>query len=288
MTGFGTGRATVGAEEITVELKSVNHKFCEVKPRLPRELATLESSVVKTVKDRVARGAIDVIARRQTVAHTASAPVVDLALAREYQRVFNELAQALGTSEGVGIEFIAGQSGVIRMEERGVDTDAAQQALDAALSEALAALVQMRETEGASIAADLSARLDILERGVEALERLAPQAVAEYHKRLSDRIAELTRDVAVDPQRLVQEVAFFAERTDVAEEMTRLRSHLEQFRALLRTQEPAGRRMDFLVQEMHREVNTTGSKSQHADISSQVMTLKAEVERMREQIQNVE
>lgn len=288
MTGFGAGRATVGAEEITVELKSVNHKFCEVKPRLPRELATLESTVVKTVKDRLARGAIDVTARRQTVAHSASVPVVDLALAREYQRVFNELAQALGTSEGVGIEYIAAQPGVVRVEERGSDLAAAQTALETALTDALGALIKMRETEGAAIATDLTTRLETIEKGVGELERLAPQAVAEYHKRLGERIAELTRDVSVDPQRLVQEVAFFAERTDVAEEMTRLRSHLEQFRALLRSPEPAGRRMDFLVQEMHREVNTTGSKSQHPEISSRVMMLKAEVERMREQIQNVE
>lgn len=288
MTGFGAGRATVGTEEISVELKSVNHKFCEVKARLPRELASLEASISKTVKDRLARGAIDVSVRRQTAAASASLPVVDVGLAREYQRAYQELATALGTPESVTIEFIAGQPGVVRVEERGVNLEDAQKALEAALDGAISALVKMREVEGASIARDLESRLEVVSKGVDQLQVLAPRAVEEYRTRLQERISELTREVSVDPQRLVQEVAFFAERTDVAEEMTRLSSHLDQFRQLLQSDQPSGRRMDFLVQEMHREVNTTGSKSQHPEISNLVVSLKAEVERIREQVQNVE
>jgi uncharacterized protein (TIGR00255 family) len=146
----------------------------------------------------------------------------------------------------------------------------------------------MRLSEGEAIHADLDARLKLLEGWSREVAQLAPRAVQEYQQRLTDRIAELARGVAVDPQRLAQEVALFAERTDIAEEVTRLASHLEQFRALLASSEPAGRRMDFLVQEMHREVNTTGSKSQHAEISARVVSMKAEVERIREQVQNVE
>ncbi|MBX5481821.1 MAG: YicC family protein [Myxococcaceae bacterium] len=288
MTGFGAGRATVGSEEISVELKSVNHKYCEVKPRLPRELAPFEAEAVKKVKDRLARGAVDLIARRQAVSVSAAVPVVDVALAREYQRAFRELSEAIGSPETVSLELIATQPGVLRLEERGVVAEDAQKALDAALTQSLDALVRMREQEGAAIAQDLKSRLDLVEEGVKAVQALAPQAVEEYRKRLSERIAELTREGAVDPQRLVQEVALFAERTDVAEEMTRLLSHLEHFRALLASDEPAGRKMDFLVQEMHREVNTTGSKSQHPAISARVVALKAELERIREQVQNLE
>lgn len=278
----------MGAEEISVELKSVNHKFCEVKPRLPRELAAFESEVVRTIKDRLARGAVDVTVRRQAVAQAAAVPTVDVALAREYQRAFTELAHALGRRDEVPLEHIASQPGVIRVEERGVNAEDALEALQAALGQALDALVQMRETEGRAIAQDLSARVETISRGVREIEALAPQAVEEYRQRLSEKVAELAREVTVDPLRLVQEVAFYAERTDVAEEMTRLHSHLEQLRALLRTDEPAGRRMDFLVQELHREINTTGAKSQHAGIAARVVELKAEIERMREQVQNVE
>jgi uncharacterized protein (TIGR00255 family) len=146
----------------------------------------------------------------------------------------------------------------------------------------------MRTTEGEAVRSDIAARLALIEATASELARLAPVAVQAYHARLSERAAELAKGVAVDPQRLAQEVALFAERTDVAEELTRLASHVSQFRALLDAAEPAGRKMDFLVQEMHREVNTTGSKSQHPEISSRIVTLKAELERIREQVQNVE
>ncbi len=288
MTGFGIGRATSGAEELSVELKSVNHKFCEVKPRLPRELSSLEPLVVKLVKDRLARGAVEVTVRRQTQAQAGQVPVIDVALALEYQRALLELAAATGANKEVSVTFLAGQPGVMRLEERQASLEDAQRALQAALSQALDALVTMREVEGEAIARDLSSRLDLIEAGVEKLEQLAPRAVEAYRARLQERVAELTQNAAVDPQRLVQEVAIFAERTDVAEETTRLRSHLAQLRALLQSDEPFGRRMDFLVQELHREVNTTGSKSQHSEISAQVVALKAEVERVREQVQNVE
>jgi uncharacterized protein (TIGR00255 family) len=146
----------------------------------------------------------------------------------------------------------------------------------------------MRGVEGEAIHADLEARLGLIERWSREVAQLAPRSVEEYRQRLTERVAELARGISVDEQRLAQEVAVFAERTDIAEEMTRLSSHLEQFRQMMAGNEPAGRRMDFLVQEMHREVNTTGSKSQHAEISARVVSMKAEVERIREQVQNVE
>jgi uncharacterized protein (TIGR00255 family) len=288
MTGFGSGRATSGGEEVSVELRSLNHKFCEVKARLPRELSTLEPALVKRVKDRLARGAVDLSVRRQVASATSSAPQVDVALAREYRRAFAELAAATGLPDSVTIRDLASQPGVVRLEERGVDLEAASTAAAAALDQALSALLAMRKTEGDAIRQDLATRLEWVEKTTGQLKTLAPRAVQEYRKRLTDRIAELSQEVAVDPQRLAQEVAIFAERTDVAEEMTRLASHLDQFRKLVASPEPAGRKMDFLVQEMHREVNTTGSKSQHPEISQHIVALKAELERVREQVQNVE
>ncbi len=288
MTGFGTGTATAGNESLTVELKSVNHKFCEVKVRLPRELAALEGALQKLVKDKLARGAVDVSVRRASRTALGVVPQVDVALAREYRRAWGELARALELPDTVTVKDIATQMNVIRLEEPQVGLEDAGQAAESALALALEALGKMREKEGVALGADLSARLGLVTQWVEEVRVLAPKAIDLYRTRLSERIAELSKGLAVDPQRLAQEVAFFAERTDVAEEMTRLASHLEQFNELLRSAEPSGRKMDFLVQEMHREVNTTGSKSQHADISSRIMQLKAELERIREQVQNVE
>ncbi|XXF80567.1 YicC family protein [Myxococcaceae bacterium GXIMD 01537] len=288
MTGFGAGRVRVGDEEVSVELRSLNHKFIEVKARLPRELAALESGAVKRVKDRLARGSVEFLVKRQTATAAGTVPSVDLGLAREYVRAFRELASALGVASEVTWHQVASQPGVVRLEEKGVDVESAGQAVTSALDQAMTALEQMRRTEGEAIHADLDARLKLIEGWSREVAELSPRAVQEYQQRLTERVAELARGVVVDPQRLAQEVVLFAERTDIAEEMTRLASHLEQFRALMASAEPAGRRMDFLVQEMHREVNTTGSKSQHAEISARVVSMKAEVERIREQVQNIE
>jgi uncharacterized protein (TIGR00255 family) len=288
MTGFGAGRARVGDEEVSVELRSLNHKFCEVKARLPRELAALEPVLSKQVKDRLARGSVELLVKRQAATASGNVPTVDLALAREYVRAFRELAKELGLVGDIAWSQVANQPGVVRLEEKGVDLESATRACQSALDQALAALEKMRQVEGEAIHKDLDERMRLLEGWSREVAQLAPRAVLDYQQRLTDRVAELARGVSVDPQRLAQEVALFAERTDIAEEVTRLASHLEQFRALMASSEPAGRRMDFLVQEMHREVNTTGSKSQHADISARVVSMKAEVERIREQVQNVE
>ncbi len=288
MTGFGLGRSAIGTEELTVELRSVNHKFCEVKVRLPRELASHETLVGKTIKDRLARGAIDVTAKRTSRSAAGTVPVVDAGLVREYRRAFSEIAAAAGLPDEISLRDLSQQSGVMRLEEQQVNGEDAGKALEQALGQAIHALTAMREVEGRALAADLKSRLTFVATTVAEIGKLAPLSVEEHRKRLQDKIAELTQGMTLDPARLVQEVAFFAERTDVAEELTRLSSHLEQFETLLVAKEPTGRKMDFLVQEMHREVNTTGSKSQHPEISSRIVALKAELERVREQVQNVE
>lgn len=288
MTGFGSGTATSGSESLTVELRSVNHKFCEVKARTPRELAAQETVIQKVVKDRLARGSIDVSVRRSQRTATGVVPTIDLALAQEFRRAFDTVGNALGLADDIRLHDVIMQPGVIRLEEPQMNVEEASKALELALAGAIEALIVMRSTEGAALKADLKARLDLVAKTVGELKTLAPTVVEEYRVRLKERVAELARDIAVDPQRLAQEVAIFAERTDVAEEMTRLDSHVQQFNALLDSPEPSGRKMDFLVQEMHREVNTTGSKSQSVGISSRVVLLKAELERIREQVQNVE
>jgi uncharacterized protein (TIGR00255 family) len=287
MTGFGAGRGSAGGEDVDVEIRSVNHKYAEVKVRLPRELAALEQEVVRAVKERLARGGIDVSVRRSTPGGGV-VPRVDVAVAEAYARAFQEIQARLGLPGALSLSDVLAAEGVVRLEERAVDLDAAGEALRRAVAASLDALVAMRAREGEALARDLSTRLGSVEAAFGRVAELSPQVVEHYRARLEERIAELTRGVPLDPARLVQEVALFADRTDVAEEITRLRSHVAQVRHLLASAEPAGRKLDFLVQEMHREVNTIGSKSQSAELASLVVGLKAEIERMREQVQNVE
>ena len=288
MTGFGTGRSRAGDEELSVEVRAVNHKHLEVKVRLPRELAALEAAVVKAVRSRCARGAVDVAVRRSASTVTGAVPTVDAAMARAWREALRTVARAAELADTPTASQIAGQPGVVRMEEPVTDLALAEGALDRALAEALDALVAARMREGRALEADLSARLERVATLAVEVAALAPRTVETYRARLQERVADLLKGAPVDEARLVQEVALFAERTDVAEEATRLQAHLAAFRSFLASSEPAGRKMDFLVQEMHREVNTTGSKSQSTDISTRIVELKAELERIREQVQNVE
>ena len=288
MTGFGTGRSRAGDEEISVEARAVNHKHLEVKVRLPRELSTLEPAVLKAVRARCTRGAVDVAVRRNTSTATGAVPTVDAAMARSWREALRAVARAAELTDAPSAAQIASQPGVVRMEEPVTDLAVVDAALEQALAEALDALVAMREREGRALKADLSARLGRVATLTVEVAALAPKTAETYRARLQERMADLLKGASLDEARLVQEVALFAERTDVSEEATRLQAHLEAFRGFLGASEPAGRRMDFLVQEMHREVNTTGSKSQSTEISTRIVELKAELERIREQVQNVE
>jgi len=288
MTGFGSGRAIVGTEEVAVELRSVNGKFCDVKPRLPRELQALEAAAVRQVKERIARGAVDLFVHRSAADGGDLIPKVDEALADRYVEAFRALRDRLGLAGEVTLADVIGAEGVLSVEHRSPDLEAAEQALRAALDEALDRLVAMREREGRALRDDLAARLETIRGHVARVAEEAPAAVRQHQERIAQRVEELTGGIPLDPQRLAQEVALLAERSDVAEEITRMESHTAQFARLLEADEPAGRRMDFLVQEMLREVNTIGSKSQWAPIAALVVELKAEIERIREQVQNVE
>jgi uncharacterized protein (TIGR00255 family) len=287
MTGFGTGRGGEGGEAVEAEVRSVNHKYCEVKARLPRELGALETDVARWVKERLARGGVEVSIRRSS-ARGALSPRVDAELAAEYARAFAEVRARLGLSGAVSLADVLAADGVVTLEERSVDLESARGAAAAALATALTEMLAMREREGIALARDIEGRLAIVEGIAQRLAEAAPRTLETYRARLAERVAELSRGLAPDPVRLATEVALFADRTDVTEELTRLGSHVAQMRGLLASGEPAGRKMDFLVQEMHREANTVGSKSQSAEAASAVVSLKAELERVREQVQNVE
>jgi uncharacterized protein (TIGR00255 family) len=231
---------------------------------------------------------VDVFVRRESASGRGLLPQIDLALAAAYAKALRELKDELGLAGEPSVHDVAQLEGVLSLGEAAADVAAMGAALQSALLAALDALDQMRRREGEALARDLTARLSTLEQGAREVARLAPLQIEHARERLSARIAELTRGVPLDPARLAQEVALFADRTDVAEELTRLASHLEQVRGLIGSDAPAGRKLEFLVQEVHREINTIGSKSQHAGIAAVVVDLKAELERVREQVQNVE
>jgi uncharacterized protein (TIGR00255 family) len=287
MTGFGAARGEAGAESLSIELRSVNAKFCEVKARFPRELSSLEPELMRAIKARIQRGSIDAFVRRENTSSHGLAPQIDFALAAAYVRSLRSLRDGLGLAGEPSIHDIAAYEGVMRLGESVPDLAQVAAALQQALSGALAALEEMRAREGEALARDMGARFDTIEHGAQQVLQLVPQQVQGARERLSRRIAELT-STPIDPARLAQEVALIADRTDVAEELTRLASHLSQARGLIASDAPAGRKLEFLVQEVNREINTIGSKSQHAAIAALVVEMKAELERVREQVQNVE
>lgn len=288
MTGFGAATADGEGESLTVEVRTVNHRFADVKVRLPRELAALETGIAARVRTRIERGSVDLTVRRATAGGQRGRVRLDLELARAYVDRLAELGSALGLSGEPAVLDVAGLEGVLALEEAPVDLERleglAMEAVDAALS----AVVAMREQEGLRLAEDLEARLARVSSLVEEIRREAPAVVVAYRERLASRLTDLTKDAAVDPQRLATEAAIFADRADVAEELTRLSSHLEQLGELLRVGGAVGRKLDFLLQETNREVNTVGSKGQSTAIAQKVVDLKAELERIREQVQNVE
>jgi uncharacterized protein (TIGR00255 family) len=287
MTGFGSGEAKAGGETVAVEVKSVNGKFCEVRPRLPRELAALESDAVRLVKGRVARGNVDVTVRRSAPGAGAQPRVNPEAFAVLWASA-HVAARAAGVEGTLTAASLLAVPGVVVVEESSPDLEAARTALEAALGKALDGLVETRRREGAALAADLASHAATMRRLVAEVAQFVPASVAHYRDRLRARAQELAPDLSLDPARLEQEVVLFADRSDVAEELVRLAAHFEEFDRLLAKDGPVGRPLEFLLQELGREVNTTGSKSQSPDIARRIVELKTELERLREQVQNVE
>lgn len=287
MTGFGAGAAVDGGEEISVELRTVNGKFCEVKARLPRELAALEGPLQKLVKERLSRGNVDAFVRRSS-GGLDTVPVVDARLVAAWATSLRQAARDAGLDDTLALKDLLALEGVAKLQEKPADLDAATRALNAALAQALDRLVEVRRREGAALEQDLRTRITLVRSLAKQAATHAQASVAQYRDRLQARIQELLGAGPVDPGRLEQEVVFFADRTDVAEETQRLEAHLDEFDRLLAKDGPVGRQLDFLLQEINREINTTGSKSQSVEVARLVVELKAECERIREQVQNVE
>lgn len=289
MTGYGRASAQLDGLRAEVEISSVNRKQLDIVLSMPRSLVSIEARVHEEIAAVLARGRISVEVTVRALSGKLKERVhFNESLARAYRDALRAGAQALGVREDVGISLIAGMPGVLRVESAEDAPERAWPVLQQALRKALAALDRMRRREGLALARDLSARIDQLDRLAGEIRRYAPRAVARYRETLRARLASLRKEAGITPDRLEREVILFADRSDITEECTRIASHLEQARALLRGKEPAGKALDFLAQELNREINTTGSKSADAEIARRVITFKTELERLREQVQNIQ
>lgn len=290
MTGYGRGEARSARSALTVEARSLNHRFLETSLKLPRPLAAHEPELRRLVQGRVARGRVDVTVSVRRAAGAAPAMRTDLALGQEYARQARALADATGLPAALTVADLLRLPGVVSLEEAAPDAEDGESAvlLKTAADDALDELCRMRQAEGAALARELGAHLDALGAWVSETDRALPAALTRIQGRLRERVEALLGETPADPGRLAQEVAILATRTDVAEELARLASHLEQFRALLRDGGAVGRQLDFLAQELHREVNTVASKVDDAELVAGVLEARTLIERIREQVQNVE
>jgi uncharacterized protein (TIGR00255 family) len=287
MTGYGRGTCEVAGRRLVVELRSVNHRFLELKLRLPWSDASIEAHVTQAIRGRIGRGALTVSVRDEG-GGAAQAVRADVALARQVYQALSEIRGALGLEEPVSLSLVATQPGVLTVGEAVSDPDALWRALEPGLADALDALVAARGREGTALKADLVSRIEALTTAQRDLAELTRDAPEQTKKKLRDRLDRALKPGEIDPQRLAQEMAIIADKADVAEELTRMALHLTECRRLVDDGASNGRRLDFLTQELNREVNTIGAKSQSAPVASRVVDAKAELERMREQIQNVE
>jgi uncharacterized protein (TIGR00255 family) len=287
MTGFGLGEVPLGSGKLGVEIRGVNHRFLDVRVRVPRELAELAGFVEQVAREFLTRGRYEVAVRVEGT--TLGAPVLDRERARAAYKALTELRDELAPGSEVPLSLLGAIPDLfVSTVER--EADRVREATRRAFAAANASLDGMRVREGASLAEDLVRRLERIRRLARDIERRSPEVLDAHRRRLKDRADRLriASEIDVDGARLEQEIAMFAERCDISEELTRLESHCAQLAALLGSEESVGRRLDFLLQEMAREANTVGAKSPDAQISHSIVEMKAEIERMREQVQNVE
>ncbi|MGV3531155.1 MAG: YicC/YloC family endoribonuclease [Chthoniobacteraceae bacterium] len=288
MTGYGRGQSLFSGSKFIVELNSVNRKQSDVVVTLPRELSELEPRVRDVINTAVSRGRLNVVVAAHHGPTSSQKLALDTALARSYHQAMLALQQELGTPGEINIETVLRAPGVLKIADEQMPVDDVWPHVEEALKQALAELVAMREREGRHLAKDLIKRLKLVRESVRKIAELQPNVVKRYRQSLHERIQRAGVEIAIEDDRLVKEVIFFADKSDITEELTRLDSHFSQFAHHLRRNEPVGRTLDFMGQEIAREFNTLSAKANDVEISQLVVTCKAEMEKIREQIQNIE
>lgn len=290
MTGYGRAEAIINDKKVSIEIKSLNHRFLEIFVRLPGVFSPLETEVKRKLTDRFARGRIEVSIRRDSDqnANAEGRLELNMPLIRNYYGMLSNLKQEFQLKDEINLGLLLGIKDAVTVAETEIDLAQVWEHLQVILENAMGNLENMRAQEGEIIGKDLQGRLGLLDSFLKTIKNKAPQVVAEYQRRLSERVKDLMGNFPIDDARLAQEVAIMAERCDITEEIVRFQSHLIQMDSIMRSNEAVGRKIDFLLQEMNREANTIGSKSPDAEISQIVVDIKTELSRLREQVQNIE
>jgi uncharacterized protein (TIGR00255 family) len=288
MTGFGEGAASASGIRVTVELSSVNRKQLDINITLPRNLITLDAQVQNEVRKQFSRGRVSGVIRVEAADGSLGQVVLNADLAAQYIVHLRSTAQKLNLPDDLGADCLTRLSGVTSIEQHDLDSDHVSSVMDEALSKALTGLAKMRAIEGKALEKDLRERITLLDEFVKTIRTQAPGVISSYREKLFQRLEEAGLTDLASDERIVKEIAIFADRCDISEELTRLKSHLSQTRKLLRSAEPVGRTLDFLCQELFREINTVGSKANEVEITRTVVAFKTELERIREQVQNIE
>ncbi len=288
MTGYGRFSDCIDGFDITFEIRSVNNRYLDTNIRLPRVYGYLEEKIKKAIQKKAARGKIDAFLTVERPAGESTEIALDEALAAQYVKALRTIAENHGLRDDISVSSVARFSDIFTKKVKEDDADAVWQKVEIVVEKALDAFLEMRTREGESLFRDLDARLDKMEEILGKIRTHSATALDEYRQRMEEKLREYLQDHQIDESRLLTEVGIIADKIDTGEEMTRLASHINQFRGLIRQDAPSGRTMDFLTQELNREVNTIGSKCSQLEVTQLVIDAKNEIERIREQIQNIE
>ncbi len=288
MTGFGRGSAENQWMKIVVEVKTVNHRYTDFNIKMPKRFNQFEETMKKSIKAVVDRGRIEVYVQSENYQASDYMVKPNHGVIEQYIHALGDIANTYGITEKVSLSHITRFQDTLEITTQEIDATMVEELLMKALEDALKNLTKMRQVEGVSLCADVENNLSFIEVVLGRIEKRAPEIVSLYYQRMKDRIKELIGDYPLDENRLISEAAVFADKTNIAEEIVRLKAHIEQLRSILNLKEPIGRKLDFLIQEMNREINTIGSKSPDIDISNDVVELKSTLEKVREQVQNIE
>ena len=288
MTGYGKSEQTIDSLNVTVEIKSVNHRYFEFSARVPREYGFLEEKLKKYCNSLITRGKVECYVSVEDLEEREMKVNVNETLAAGYVKALKELSERFGLKDDISAVTLSRYPDVITLHKASEDEERIWNVVKTVAETAVSKFIEMRETEGSKLRGDILSRADYIIECVEFIESRSPETVREYNEKLKQRMKELLGDASVDEQRLLNEAAIYADKIAVDEETVRLRSHISQLREFMNSSEAIGRKLDFLVQEINREANTIGSKAQDVDIAKKVIAIKAEVEKIREQVQNIE
>lgn len=288
MTGFGRSKNQINGFDVTVEIKSVNHRYFEFSCRMPRAFNFLEEKIKSYLNQKISRGKVEVSIMVDDLNQNSTVVEINREYADAYIKALQDLSKEYKLKNDVKVSTVANNSEMFKIRRQQIEDDVIEAAIMPVLEEACNNFISMRSVEGERLLKDVISRTDYILSKVEIIEKRSPETVAAYQEKITNKIKDLIGDNTVDEQRILTEVAIFADKVAVAEETVRLRSHIKQFAGLLESDEPVGRKLDFIVQEMNRETNTIGSKAQDIEIAHIVVDIKSEIEKIREQIQNME